>query len=556
MTGDAFVTASAGLQPPTLTIGGVTRLAASRFGLAEALVAGDERLNFVELSQRVDGAAKAFLALGLRPGDRIALWAPNSAEWIIAALGAQSIGGVLVPLNTRFKGDEAASVINASGARFLFCDNSFLGVDYIGNLLSASVATPHLEAIIRFAGDAPQASAISSLSWSAFLAGGDDVSEIDLCNRQEQVQPEDLCDIIFTSGTTGQPKGVMSRHDQTVRVFWEWSRIVELDDRDRYLIVNPFFHTFGYKAGFLACLMRGATIIPEPIFDVDQVLRRIGQERITALPGPPTLYLSILDHPNRTDYDLSSLRLAVTGAAAVPVEMIRRMRQELSFTTILTAYGLTESTGTVTMCRSDDDPQTISETSGRAITDVEVRIVDDDNEQVPVGTPGEIVCRGYNVMPGYFQNSDATAEAIDSDGWLHTGDIGTLDDRGYLRITDRKKDMFIVGGFNAYPAEIENTLMNHPAVSRVAVVGIPDERMGEVGHAFVILRPDAVGDRESFPQSLIAWSRERLANYKIPRQVTVVEELPVNASGKVLKFQLRADHQRHLNNRPDAANET
>jgi acyl-CoA synthetase (AMP-forming)/AMP-acid ligase II len=221
------------------------------------------------------------------------------------------------------------------------------------------------------------------------------------------------------------------------------------------------------------------------------------------------------------------------------------MREELSFTTILTAYGLTESTGTVTMCRQDDNPETISQTSGRAISDVEVRIVDDNNVEVPTGFPGEIVCRGYNVMPGYFENPEATAEAIDAEGWLHTGDIGTLDERGYVRITDRKKDMFIVGGFNAYPAEIENALMDHPAISRVAVVGEPDERMGEVGHAYVVLRPQAVVDRQSFAGDLISWSRERLANYKVPRRVSVVDDLPVNASGKVLKYQLRQAHHSH-----------
>ncbi len=531
-------------RPPSLTLGGIVRAAASHFGQAEALVDGETRLSFDELSRRIDIAAKAFLAHGLNPGDRVAVWAPNSAEWIIAALGAQSIGGVLVPLNTRFKGDEAAYVIEASDARFLFLDNSFLGVDYISALMSASITTPHLEAVIRFAGDAPVTTPIDALTWPAFLAAGQTKSDSDLRERQERVHPDDLCDIIFTSGTTGQPKGVMSRHDQTVKVFWEWSRIVGLNHDDRYLIVNPFFHTFGYKAGFLACLMRGATMIPEPIFDVERVLQRIGAERITALPGPPTLYLTILDHPQRHSFDLSSLRLAVTGAAAVPVEMIRRLREELSFSTILTAYGLTESTGTVTMCRPDDDPHTISQTSGRAISDVEVRIVDDENRELPLGMPGEIVCRGYNVMPGYFKNQEATAEAIDAEGWLHTGDIGTMDERGYLRITDRKKDMFIVGGFNAYPAEIENALMGHPWVSRVAVVGEPDDRMGEVGHAFVVVRPDAALDPQTFPAELIAWSRERLANYKVPRRVTVVDDLPMNASGKVLKYQLR--HNLHV----------
>jgi HIP---CoA ligase len=283
-------------------------------------------------------------------------------------------------------------------------------------------------------------------------------------------------------------------------------------------------------------LLSGATMIPVPIFDVPTVLKIVNQEKITALPGPPTLYLSILNHPERNNFDLSSLRLAVTGSAAVPVEMIRRMRQELTFTVILTAYGLTESTGTITMCRADDDPFTISTTSGRAISDVEVRVVDQNNREVARGTAGEIICRGYNVMPGYFENPEATAQAIDKDGFLHTGDIGIMDTNGYLAITDRIKDMFIVGGFNAYPADIENTLLAHPSIAQVAVVGQPDDRLGEVGHAFVVLRTDQTVSE----QELIEWSRQCMANYKVPRHFTFVDLLPLNASGKVLKYELRS----------------
>ena len=315
----------------------------------------------------------------------------------------------------------------------------------------------------------------------------------------------DLSDIIFTSGTTGRPKGAMTTHAQTLRTFAAWASVVGLTEGDRYLIVNPFFHTFGYKAGIIACLMTGATIVPEPVFDVDAVLARIEQERITVLPGPPTLYQSILDHPERDEFDLSSLRLAVTGAAVVPVELIRRMRSELTFDTVLTAYGLTESTGTVTMCRRGDDAEVIAHTSGRAIPGIEVRVVDDKGLELARGEPGEIVVRGYTVMAGYFEDPEATAEAIDADGWLHTGDIGVMDDAGNVRITDRKKDMFIVGGFNAYPAEIEGAFLGNDAISQVAVVGVPDPRMGEVGCAFVVPRPGA----SSGADELLAWARER-----------------------------------------------
>ena len=513
-----------------LTIPQVVR-ATAQFGEREALVDGLRRWSFVEVVHEIELAARAFIAHGLEHGDRVAIWAPNSAEWIFAALGAQLVGGVLVPINTRFKGHEAAYVLERSGAKFLFCCNDFLGTNYVNELQQSDTVLGDLSHIVVISGDVDN----DSCSWDEFIALGSTIPLANLTSRELQVQPSDLCDIIFTSGTTGKPKGVMSRHDQTIRVFLEWSEIVGLNEADRYLIVNPFFHTFGYKAGFLACLLRGATMLPVPVFDIPAVLQKISDEKISAIPGPPTLYLTILNHPDRAKFDLSSLRLAVTGAAAVPVEMINRMRDELNFEVILTAYGLTESTGTVTMCRAEDDPVTISTTSGRAITDVEVRIVDENNIEVSCGQSGEIVCRGYNVMPGYFADPEATAQTIDNEGWLHTGDIGIMDERGYVAITDRLKDMFIVGGFNAYPAEIENEFMNHPAIAQVAIVGQPDERMGEVGHAFVVSRHDQKIDANE----LLNWARHRMANFKVPRQITFVDALPTNASGKVLKYELR-----------------
>jgi acyl-CoA synthetase (AMP-forming)/AMP-acid ligase II len=272
----------------------------------------------------------------------------------------------------------------------------------------------------------------------------------------------------------------------------------------------------------------------------------VKRDRISVLPGPPTLYQTILSHPDRQSYDLSSLRLAVTGAAVIPVELVRRMREDLAFETVITGYGLTETCGVVTMCRFDDDPETIAKTSGRAIPGVEVRCVDGAGDEVPRGKPGEIVVRGYNVMRGYFDDPAATAETIDADGWLHTGDIGVMDDRGYIRITDRIKDMFIVGGFNCYPAEIENMLREHPEISQVAVVGVPDERMGEVGMAFVVPAP---GETPS-PEAIIAWCREHMANYKVPRYVERVDALPMNAMGKVTKFVLREHAKKILASQP------
>jgi acyl-CoA synthetase (AMP-forming)/AMP-acid ligase II len=512
------------------TIPALVRASAERFPDLDGLIDGDLRMTFPELAARIEETSRAFMAAGLQAGDRVGIWAPNVAEWVFAALGAIGAGGVLVPLNTRFKGAEAAYVLERSGAKFLCTVTGFLDTDYVAMLRDAG-APGALDQIVVLQGDAPD----GTLAFADFLARAGEVSVDDARARADAVEPDDVSDIIFTSGTTGKPKGAMTTHAQTLRTFDAWANTVGLTRGDRYLVVNPFFHTFGYKAGIIACFIQGATIVPEPVFNVPAVLAHVASERITMLPGPPTLYLSILDHPERDTFDLSSLRLAVTGAAAVPVEMIRRMREELTFRTIVTAYGLTESCGTVSICRADDAPETISHTSGRAIEGLEVRIVDDDGTEVPRGVAGEIVCRGYNVMVGYFEDEAATREAIDADGWLHTGDIGVMDERGYLQITDRKKDMFIVGGFNVYPAEVENAILAHPDVAQVAVVSAPDTRMGEVGVAFVVPRAGSTVDADE----LLAWCSPRMANYKVPRRAVVVDALPVNASGKVLKYELR-----------------
>jgi acyl-CoA synthetase (AMP-forming)/AMP-acid ligase II len=625
------------LEPSAQTIPGVVQIAAERFGARHAIEDGDVTLTFAELAEAGMRAARAFVAAGITAGDRVAIWAPNIHEWILAAIGLQSAGGVLVPLNTRLKGAEAGYILRKSGARILCTVEEFVGNRYV-ELLRAALGgpardrpvaeLPALERVVIFRqppprpllgkeggslsladtvdrvetmvprqvpGDespgsvdqsrlkhvlstveGPTANAVWEspsgdfsptqpgnsfpgvelpaafarqstdspekeqwggcvVSWPKFITTGDTVSVAQAQQRAAAVSPDDLSDILFTSGTTGKPKGVMTTHGQNVRAFTAWSEVVGLREGDRYLIVNPFFHSFGYKAGWLAALIRGATILPHQVFDVAAVLDRIGRERVTVLPGPPTLYQSILAHPDREKLDLSALRLAVTGAAVIPVELIYRMRQDLTFETIITGYGLTESSGVVTMCRYDDDPETIATTSGRAIPDVEVRCVDNSGAEVPRGQPGEVVVRGYNVMKGYFDDAAATAEAIDAAGWLHTGDIGVMDERGYLRITDRIKDMFITGGFNCYPAEIENILLTHEAIAQVAVIGVPDERMGEVGMAFVVPRPGATVTTKS----IVAWGREHMANYKVPRFVEVVDALPMNASGKVTKFVLR-----------------
>ncbi|ORW90995.1 FadD3 family acyl-CoA ligase [Mycolicibacter terrae] len=465
-----------------------------RFGDAEAIADGPLRLTFAQLADRVRCAAGAFAAAGIEKGDRAAIWAPNSAEWIIAAFGLLTAGGVLVPVNTRFKAGEAGDVIRRSGARLVLAEKGFLGLDFT----------------------APPGIPVIDLK-SDFLSAGSPV--------ERPVDGDDIADIIFTSGTTGRPKGVMMSHRQNLRLYAEWCDLADLREGDRYLMVNPFFHTFGYKAGCIAACIRGATMFPVRVFDVDVVLELIENERITMLPGPPTLYQSLLDACSGRD--LSSLRAAVTGAADIPVDLVRRIRSELPFRSIMTGYGLTEA-GTVTASRRGDSFEDIATTAGLACADIEVRIAGN-------AEAGEVLVRGYNVMAGYLDDPQATAEAIDAQGWLHTGDVGTMDSAGRLRIVGRKKDMFIVGGFNAYPAEIEGFLLEHPAVAQVAVIGVPDKRLGQVGKAFVV--KDAAGAQTS-ESELIAWSRDRMAGFKVPRSVSFVDSLPLNATGKVDKARL------------------
>jgi acyl-CoA synthetase (AMP-forming)/AMP-acid ligase II len=492
------------------TVPAVVARAAREFAREPALVDPHRRRwNFAELHDETQTVSRALIASGIEPGDRVALWAPNSARWVLAALGILGAGATLVPINTRFTGAEAADIITRSDAKGLIVTGPFLGTDRLASL-PASALPPFVLPLPH---------------WDAFLDRASETAAEAASERASAVRPDDLSDILFTSGTTGISKGVMSAHRQSLGVARAWAGIGGVGVHDRYLVINPFFNSFGLKAGLLACLASGATIVPQAVFDVPRALELIEHEHITVLPGPPTLYIGLLDHPGRIGHAIGSLRLAVTGAATVPPALIERIRAELGISTVLTAYGLTEAV-VATMCRPGDDTRTVAFTSGRAAAGFEVRIAEKD---------GEVLLRGPNVMLGYLDDPAATAAAIDPDGWLHTGDVGTLDENGNLTITDRIKDMYICGGFNVYPAEVERVLAGLPGVAEVAVVGVPDERLGEVGRAYVVARPG----HDPAPDAVIAWCRERLAGYKTPRSVEIRAELPHNASGKVLKYLLR-----------------
>jgi acyl-CoA synthetase (AMP-forming)/AMP-acid ligase II len=499
--------------------------AARAWGDDEALVDGDVRLSWTQLLDEVRTAARFYIGEGVRPGDRVAVWAPNGWQWVVAALGAHHAGATLVPINTRFTAHEARELLDRTHAKVLVGVGPFLGADRLTQLAELE-PLPDLRTVVRIAVDdsvAPPGTVpfnqLAGLAVCVPLAAAD--------QRAAAVQPDDVSDILFTSGTTGRSKGVLSAHRQVVDVARAWASCGEVTAADRYLVVNPFFHSFGYKAGIVVCLLTGATIVPQAVYDPIAAMRLVQDEKITVLPGAPTIFQTILDHPDRDTYDLSSLRFAVTGAAVVPVALVERMQKELSFDVVLTAFGMTEAV-VATMCRPGDPPDLVARTCGRAVAGFETRI----------GEHGELLLRGPNVMLGYLDDPAATAATIDADGWLHTGDVGSLDEAGYLTITDRLKDMYISGGFNVYPAEVEQALARLDGVAEAAVIGVPDERLGEVGLALVVRVGELTGER------VIAYCRERLANYKVPRRVEFVPTLPRNPAGKVLKTVLREEYSR------------
>jgi HIP---CoA ligase len=515
---------------PWSTIVELVEDAGRRFPAEEALVEGDVRLTFTDLAERVHEVASALIACGIERGDRVGIWAPNIHEWVIAAMGSYSAGATLVPVNTRFKGREARYVLGKARARLLFTVTDFLDNDYVGGV-QADGGVDSLEEIVVLRGPVPS----GATSIADFLAKGATVDDATRAARAASVQGDDICHILFTSGTTGAPKGAMLSHEQVCRAYLVFADFVGIREGDRYLIVLPFFHSFGLHAGILACLMKGATIYPLLVFEPAATMRSIDAEGITAFPAAPAMYQAILNDPAVDSFAATSLRVAILGAAVIPVELIEQMRGRLGIEAVVTGYGITEGSGIVTMCHYDDPPEVVAHTSGRPLPGLEMQLVDDDGHEVARDEPGEILVRGYTLMRGYLDDPEQTAEAIDADGWLHTGDIGVVRADGNLMITDRKKDMYVVGGFNAYPGEIENVMLSNPMVGEVSVVGMPDERLGEVGVAYVVPRPGVDAD----PAAIVAWCREQMANYKVPRVVELVDALPLNASGKVLKYELR-----------------
>ena len=510
------------------TIPALSARAAEIYGEAVALEDGAVTMSFVALDAARRQAAKAMMACGVKKGDRVMIWAPNGWRWFVAALGLVSAGGVLIPTSTRFKGTEVEELMRRSGATMLVSCGEFLGQYYPDQLSEDARALLHTIVVL----DAPRN---GELSWDQFMARAAGVSDAELAAREAQIDPDDLCDMLFTSGTTGYPKGVMYGHRQCLMAIDAWATRVGIQRGDRLLVIPPFFHAFGYRSGAIVSMMRGCVLMPHQAFDAEEILTRVAREKVSVIPGPPAIFHSMLQHPRMAAFDRSSLRLGVTGGAVVPATLIRRMREDLGFEGVVNGYGLTECGGYGTMCSASDTDDQIANTSGKPFPGTEVRIMGEDGQFLADGERGEVVLRGYFVMQGYFNDPEATAKTIDRQGWLHSGDIGYFDENGDLRIEDRLKDMYITGGFNCYPAEIERLMSAHPAIGQIAVIGVPDERMGEVGKAFVVLRPGQTATADE----LIAWARKSIANFKVPRAVEFRAALPTSPQGKVLKTKLR-----------------
>jgi acyl-CoA synthetase (AMP-forming)/AMP-acid ligase II len=510
------------------TIPGAVERTAAQVADRPAVRQGADQLTYGELLDAGRGAAAAVIGAGIGPGERVGLWAPNTIEWAVVSLGILFAGGVVVPVNTRYTATEAAGIIDRSGCRLVFAEGEFLG-----RSLAAETITSTAASTVVSLGPAAVAGAIG-LDDLRSGAGPHLAAEVD--RRLRALRADDISHVQFTSGTTGRAKGAMLRHDAMVRTTVEWTRVVGLGPGDRYPIVSPFSHIGGHKTGLLATLTAGATALPFPTLDIRALVDTIDAHRVTVLQGPPTMFHALIGQARRSDPSrFRSLRVAITGAATVPPALIRDLSEVLGIRSVFTSYGLSESTGVCTITRAGDPIDVVAETSGLPIPGVEVRTVEPGGRLLAAGEQGEIVVRGFNVMAGYLDDAEATAVAMRG-GWLHTGDVGWVGQDGRLRIVDRLNDMVIVGGFNVYPAEVEEVLLQHPAIDQVAVVGVPDDRMGEVPAAFVV----PARGREPGADEVTDFCRTRLANFKVPRHVWLVESLPVNAAGKVHKPELRA----------------
>ncbi len=495
----------------------------------EALVVPyqDVRLTYTEFAAEVDKVARGLLALGLRTGDRIGIWSPNNAEWVLIQYATARIGAILVNINPAYRTSELEYALNQSGCRFLISAPEFLTSDYRKMVAEVAPSVPSLERIIF----------LESEAWEELLSLSEKVSQEKLNEIAAGLDPNDPINIQYTSGTTGFPKGATLSHTNIINNGFFTGELCRYTDADRVCIPVPFYHCFGMVLGNLACTTHGATIVvPGARFLPDQVLQTVNDEKCTSLYGVPTMFIAALEHPDVDEYDLTSLRTGIMAGSPCPVEVMKRVINDFNMTEVTIAYGMTETSPVSTQTAPDDDIDRRVSTVGRIHPHVEVKIVDPETGVTALrGDSGELCTRGYSVMIGYWNDPDRTAEAIDEDGWMHTGDLATMDDEGYVNIVGRIKDMIIRGGENVYPREIEEFLYTHPEIVDAQVIGVPDIKFGEEIMAWVKLREES----ELTDDELKAYCKGKIAHYKIPRYVRFVPEFPMTVTGKVQKFKMR-----------------
>ena len=525
------------------TLGDWMEHISAKYPDTDALVYNDRGLSMTyrEFNAECRRVAKAFYALGVRKGDNVAIWAPNVPEWALTAFGATKIGAVLVTVNTNYKIFELEYLVRQSDSKVLLFSDGIKGADYhaiVAELLENRDRVPVLEHVIhlpKFDGSSPAAAAGLS-DWDALMALADTVSDETLDAVMAELDPDDVINMQYTSGTTGFPKGVCLTHYNVLNNGKAIGDCMKFTEKDRLCIPVPFFHCFGLVLAMMSCVTHGSTMVPVEVYSPTQVMKTIQEQHCTAVHGVPTMFIFMLEHEDFSKYDFSTLRTGIMAGATCPVEVMKSVQSLMNMTEIVITYGQTESSPAITMSQTDDPLDLRVSTVGRTIPDVEAKVVDPETwVEVPRGTPGEIVARGYNIMKGYYKMPEATAAAIDEDGWLHTGDIGIEDENGYFSITGRIKDMIIRGGENIYPREIEELLYTHPDVKDVQVVAVPSQKLGEEVCAFVIPREDVTLTEDGVKDFV----RQRMSRHKVPSYILFCDLFPMTASGKIQKYKLR-----------------
>ncbi len=511
------------------TIGANLERTVGRFSDAEAVVSRHQgiRLTYAELNEQADRLARALMAIGLEPGDRLGIWSPNCVEWVVLQFATAKAGVILVNINPAYRTSELEYALRQSGCRVLVAASEFKGSDYAAMVEEVRGSLPALERTVL----------LGTSGWDELLAEAGGVSEGDLQERAAALQFDDPINIQYTSGTTGFPKGATLSHHNILNNGFFIGEFCGYSEVDRVCIPVPFYHCFGMVLGTLACTTHGSCVVlPDAAFEARSVLEAVEAEGCTSLYGVPTMFIAELEHPDFGSFDYSTLRTGIMAGSPCPVEVMRKVIERMHMNEVTICYGMTETSPVSTQTAADDPLERRVSTVGRVHPHVEIKIVDPvSGEVVPRGDPGELLTRGYSVMLGYWNDPERTAEAIDSARWMHTGDLATMDDEGYVNIVGRSKDMIIRGGENVYPREVEEFLYTHPDVSDVAVIGVPDERLGEEVMAWVQLRSGAACSADDLKE----FCRGKIAHYKVPRYVKLVDEFPMTITGKVQKFKMR-----------------